>query len=80
MILFSVFTDDVQDNPFQCAYGAYYENGESSNSYDLKLLSEEGNFMKVLLLKEERPVDVVYMEKKWIETDKEEIVVVDAVW
>lgn len=66
MILFSIFTNDVETNPFQCPYGAYYENS-GPDSYNLKFVSEEGGYMKVLLMKEEQPVDTVYVQKKWVE-------------
>lgn len=65
LILFSIFTNDVQDNPFKCRYGAYYQI-VPSDSLHIKYLSADSNFVRTELThKTERPV-IVYFEKKWI--------------
>ena len=70
LILVSVFTKDVENNPFKCKYGSYYHT-QSMNDLVLKYLKTENDFMKIAILKEGRTIDVVYMEKKWFEFDKE---------
>ena len=37
MILLSVFTKDVEGNPFKCAYGSYYQTS-NMKSMDIKFL------------------------------------------
>lgn len=70
MILISIFTSDVEKNPFHCPYGAYYD---SSNMNDIKLKFKEyiGSFVKVDLLMKNKK-EVIYFEKKWIEFEQGE--------
>jgi len=70
MILLSVFTNEVENNPFECKYGAFYDtNGMKEIS--LKYISNEGEFLKFEIVNEkEGKSDIVYMLKKWFEFEK----------
>ncbi len=66
IILLSVFTDDVEGNPFHCTYGSFYQTSDM-NDMELKYASKEGQFIKATLLKIGIPVATVYINRKWIE-------------
>ncbi|WP_139959591.1 lysozyme inhibitor LprI family protein [Flavicella sediminum] len=70
MILLSIFTNDVENNPFNCKYGAFYDtNGMKEIS--LKYLSNEGEFLKIEIVNEkEGKSDIIFMLKKWFEFKK----------
>lgn len=65
MLLISIFTNDVKDNPFQLPYGAYYETNET-NGIRLKYTGEEGSFIKANASVEGILKGPVYIEKRWI--------------
>ncbi len=71
MILMSSFTNEVEDNPFGCKYGSYYDSGFMEDSgFLLMYKSDEGEFIKVTLLKDDVETDELFMEKRLFETDK----------
>lgn len=70
LILISVFTKDVENNPCDCEYGSYYHT-QSMGDFKLKYLSTENEFMKIDILKKGKSIDTVYMETKWFEFDEE---------
>lgn len=64
LILFSVFTMDVKNNPYCCRLGAYYDlMGEYPK---LKYLGRFGNFIKVELTDSDENQYMVYFKQKWI--------------
>lgn len=69
LIFLSVFTNDVEGNPFQCKYGSYYSTtlGEER---ELKYISKENDFVKTILLDHEKVLDTIYFERKWIEFEE----------
>lgn len=69
LILLSVFTNEVKDNPFNCKYGAYYE---TSGMKDLNLTynSLENKFVKINIVREGKIIDHVFMLKKWFEFEE----------
>ncbi len=69
MILISIFTGDVEGNPFKCPFGAYYQSSDMVN-INLKFISVEGPFAKVRVIKDGKPVGIVYIENKWLEFEK----------
>lgn len=73
MILISIFTDDVEGNPFQCPFGAYYDTSKMKNEshLQLKYLSKAGKFIKAAIIKKHEQKAVVYIRKRWVrfETD-----------
>ncbi|PCJ64883.1 MAG: hypothetical protein COA58_11460 [Bacteroidetes bacterium] len=69
MILISIFTNEVKNNPFNCTYGAFYETNEMRDM-SLKYVTTEDDFLKIEILREGQTVDTVYMLKKWFEFEK----------
>lgn len=65
MILLSIFTSDVEENPFKCPFGAYYQTGDMP---EMKLIyvATEGDFVKVNIVKKDTIEGTVFFEKKWI--------------
>jgi len=65
MMLLSIFTNDVDGNPFNCQFGAYYQ---TSDMPGMKLIyvASEGDFVKANIFKNETLEGTVYFEKKWI--------------
>ncbi|MGQ7944902.1 hypothetical protein [Flavobacterium sp. WC2509] len=70
MILLSIFTKDVENNPFNCPYGAFYETSGMKN-ITLKFKENIGDFAKIEIQKENSK-EVVYFEKKWLEFEQTE--------
>jgi len=69
MILFSNFTNDIEGNPFNCPFGAYYSTNSMDN-VELKYKFKEGAFFTFALLKNKTPQDTIYIEQKWIDFEK----------
>jgi len=68
LLLFSVFTNDVQGNPHNCAYGSYYYSG-AMDDMRLKFVKKVGDFVEVALLKDNQPVTQMFLHHKWVEFD-----------
>lgn len=66
LLLLSIFTNDVENNPFGCKLGAYYGTSNLEN-LQLKYKATEGNFVKAIAVGKGGDVTTVYFEKKWIE-------------
>ena len=64
MMLLSVWTFDVKDNPGNYPFGSYYET--SSMEMELKYVGKENTFIKAALMKNKKQVAIVYFEKKWV--------------
>ena len=70
MILISIFTKDVEGNPFDCPFGAYYDTYalKTTQQMELKYLSTEGAFIKAAIVKNDQQLQEVYIARKWIFT------------
>ena len=68
LILFSVFTAEVEGNPFHCPYGAYYGTDNMEQQL-LKFIQNEGDYKKVAILKNGTLQAYIYMENKWLMFD-----------
>ncbi|RZK57302.1 MAG: hypothetical protein EOO87_03320 [Pedobacter sp.] len=68
LLLFSVFTNDVEGNPHNCAYGSYYYSGAMDNMR-LKFVKKVGDFVEVALLKDNQSVSPMFLHHKWVEFD-----------
>jgi hypothetical protein len=67
LLLLSVFTDDVENNPFECPLGAYYDtNGMDNANLSLKYVEKTGDFVKAVATDKTNKATIVYFEKKWI--------------
>ena len=69
MILLSVFTNDVKDNPFNCPYGSYYQTSEMDDM-KMKFISKNGVYIKAAIIKNDSAAAIIYILKKWIEFEK----------
>jgi hypothetical protein len=70
MILLSVFTYDVEGNPFKCPYGSYYESsGMNEKGLELRYVSDEGAFIKANIIHSDTIKVSIYIEKRWVEFD-----------
>ncbi len=69
MILLSTFTSEVENNPFNCTYGAFYDTNGMAD-LKLKYLATEDNFLRIEINIESKTIDEVYMLKKWFEFEK----------
>lgn len=68
LLLLSVFTNDVENNPFGCRLGAYYDTG-GMDELTLKYKSTTGNFVKATAIDKANHSTTIYFEKKWIELE-----------
>lgn len=68
MVLFSIFTNDVKGNPFNCPFGAYYSINDMENT-KLKFIGDSGAFIKASIIKDDKIAAIIYIEKIWIAFD-----------
>lgn len=66
LLLLSVFTNDVENNPFKYELGAYYETSDMED-LDLRYLSTLRDFIKAVAIDKSNKQTVLYFERKWIE-------------
>jgi len=71
ILLFSIFTNDVEDNPYQLKLGAYYDtSGLGSKGSKLKYVGTKGDFVQAKFIDStDIPVCTIYFEKKWVEVE-----------
>lgn len=69
MVLFSVFTSDVEGNPFRCPYGAYYDSALGAQLV-IKYTAGLESFIQARISGLDRPSATVYFENKWVEFDR----------
>ena len=66
LLLLSIFTNDVENNPFGCELGAYYDTA-GMGDLSLKFVSVEGEFVKALAMDKTGKATTLYFEKQWID-------------
>ena len=68
LIVYSAFTDDIENNPHQCSLGAYYSTDMNDLEFDgvIKFISEDENFVKMKFIKGSGEGVVFYFEQEWI--------------
>lgn len=69
LILFSVFTNDVKDNPYHCTYGAYYSSGVMQNM-EMKYVKRKGNFIQAHLISNSEVVSPLFIHRKWVQFER----------
>lgn len=71
LFLFSIFTDDVKDNPFNFPLGAYYDSSDlTSKDLTLHYIKTSGDFIEASLSNSKNKIKHrLYFEKKWIEIE-----------
>lgn len=66
MIFFSVFTPDVEGNPYNCPYGSYYYSGAMQDT-QIKYIKNSGAFVEAHLIKENNILPTpIYILKDWV--------------
>jgi hypothetical protein len=71
LILFSVFTRDVENNPYNCPFGAYYSTSDMAfEDTRFKFKGVSGDFVKTDLISEGVLLAAFYFEKKWVQFSK----------
>lgn len=65
LLLFSIFTNDVEGNPFRCKLGAYYQT-MSMDDIELKYVSSKGSFVEFIAIDKSGITTTVYFQKAWI--------------
>lgn len=68
MMLISIFTNDVKDNPFGLPYGAYYQVNDA-DGIKLKYTGDEGSFIRAEVSLDGTTKGPVYIERRWITFD-----------
>jgi hypothetical protein len=66
LILISIFTNDVEGNPYKCPLGSYYQTSDMKNM-ELKYAKTTGDFVEAIVIKDSKAESKVYFEKKWVE-------------
>ncbi|RZL34336.1 MAG: hypothetical protein EOO96_10145 [Pedobacter sp.] len=70
MIFFSVFTPDVENNPYNCPYGSYYYSGAMQDT-QIKYIKNSGAFVKTHLIKDKNTLlATIYFLKDWIQFEE----------
>ena len=65
LILLSIFTNEVKNNPFNCKYGAFYETSEMGN-IKLKFIENIGDYSKIEIITADKS-EISFVQNKWIE-------------
>ena len=65
MLLLSVFTYSVKNNPYECPYGAYYQSADMKDM-KLKMVKISESFVEAILITDTREVKTIYFEKAWV--------------
>jgi hypothetical protein len=68
LLLLSVYTNDVEHNPYGCKLGAYYDTGGMGDLI-LKYIKVTGKFVQAIATDKANHSTTLYFEKKWIEFD-----------
>lgn len=68
LLLVSVFTSDVEGNPYNCVYGSYYGSG-AMQDMKMKYTRAIGGFVEVNLIRNNIILTPIFFEKSWVEFD-----------
>lgn len=66
LILFSIFTNEVENNPSKCKFGSYYSI-ENDQPFKIKYVGNKDEFVETKLIHENGTKQSVFFEKKWID-------------
>ncbi len=65
LLMLSVFTNDVENNPFNCELGAYYDTAGMEN-LTLKYQGTIGDFARVIAIDKSNKATTLFILKKWL--------------
>lgn len=66
LLLLSVFTSDVENNPYGLKLGSYYETS-GMDKLSLKYKETVGDFIKVFAIENSGNTTELFIERKWVE-------------
>lgn len=66
LILFSVFTNDVENNPHKCELGSYYQTSDMENMH-LKYIGNDEKFVKIQAFGSMSKSKILHFERKYVE-------------
>ena len=66
LLLVSVFTKDVEGNPYNCEYGSYY-GSNFMEGITIKYVKSTGNFVEANLIKGKVVLTPIFIQKNWVE-------------
>jgi hypothetical protein len=66
LILFSVFTSDVKDNPNHCPLGAYYQTSDLKEGDKIVFVSLQSSFVKLNYIAADKKITTFYVLKKFV--------------
>jgi hypothetical protein len=69
-ILFSVFTKDVDQNPYHCQYGAFYSTSGGFQNMSIKFRAIFKGFVRADLFVSGRKKGTIYFERRWVSFTK----------
>ena len=69
LILFSVFTTDVKNNPYHCPLGAYYQTSDLRPGENIRYISETPTFVKLTFLDASHQLTPFYIKRAFIRFD-----------
>ncbi len=72
LILFSIFTNDVEGNPFDLPLGAYYSTADMEGS-SFKFKGEKEGFVEVEFTDGDGKQNTLYFERKWVVIGDEDV-------
>lgn len=72
LILFSIFTNDVENNPFEYPLGAYYDSYGLEN-LALKYVGMKDGYFQIEATDSNNNTTELYFEKKWVTFEDEEL-------
>ena len=69
LIIFSVFTTDVKNNPYHCPLGAYYQTSDLRPGESIRFISETPTFVKLTFLDASHQLTPFYIKRAFVRFD-----------
>ena len=69
LLLFSVFTNDVKDNPHHYPLGAYYGTSDLPKGDDIRFAAASAGFVKLTYLTASKQATTFYIKREFIRFD-----------
>lgn len=69
-IVFSVFTRDVENNPYGCTYGAFYSTSSGYHDIAIKYTGKTKHFIKTQIFIKGQNMGELFFERRWVRVTK----------
>jgi hypothetical protein len=66
LILFSIFTNEVEANPYKCPLGAYYQTSDLARGSSVTFVAETAGFVKLNYTSATGATTPFYIQRKFI--------------